>query len=115
MTNIQNLTILDNGGATFDRYTIIERTTGEMIGASENPFHPQGFGQFCGNLVDNYMFVAYGYSWRKHCNVKVCIKSEVKRYLSDCSHVGNKIKWSELPEDVKKYALQAFDPKYCAY
>ena len=35
---------LDNGGETFDRYTIIERLTGEMVGASDMPFNPLGFG-----------------------------------------------------------------------
>lgn len=49
------LRIFDNGGKTVDRYTIMparwdkkyrERTPGafDAIGASEFPFHPQGFG-----------------------------------------------------------------------
>lgn len=49
------LRIYDNGGKTADRYTIIppryakqyqERQpfTWQAIGASEKPFHPQGFG-----------------------------------------------------------------------
>lgn len=48
----------DNGGKTCDRYTILpprwagrewrERNgTWQAIGASERPFHPQGFGQHC--------------------------------------------------------------------
>jgi hypothetical protein len=36
--------IVDNGGATFDRYTAIY-CDGSFIGMSRNPFHPQGFGQ----------------------------------------------------------------------
>ena len=43
--------ILDNKGETFDRYTII-LPNGDCYGASENPFHPQGFGQYCGNIAD---------------------------------------------------------------
>ncbi len=43
--------LFDNNGETFDRYTAIYRDdeTGETWyrGMSENPFHPQGFGQ-CG-------------------------------------------------------------------
>lgn len=39
--------IFDNGGETFDRYTLI--TPDDFIfGFSSEPFHPQGFGQFCG-------------------------------------------------------------------
>lgn len=49
--------ILDNGGETCDRYTLSFHTYDEstdeseffMYGASENPFHPQGFGQFVGD------------------------------------------------------------------
>lgn len=46
------LSILDNGGETFDRYTIsIISGDGEYFcfAASEDPFHPQGFGQYCGD------------------------------------------------------------------
>jgi hypothetical protein len=43
----------DNGGKTFDRYTVIFSHTHSFglrgytvgVGMSENPFHPQGFGQ----------------------------------------------------------------------
>ena len=37
--------IYDNGGRTIDRYTVIFND-GSAWGASENPGHPQGFGQF---------------------------------------------------------------------
>jgi len=44
--------IYDNGGKTFDRYTVVfidrpERKVNhfECLGMSDNPFHPQGFGQ----------------------------------------------------------------------
>ena len=50
MKHTNKLVVLDNGGLTFDRYTIIDKSTGDMIGASDNPFHPLGFGQFCGNV-----------------------------------------------------------------
>ena len=45
--------IWDNGGATIDRYTIAfkaRRYNGRLfwpyLAASENPFHPLGFGQY---------------------------------------------------------------------
>ncbi len=105
---MKNLVVLDNNGETFDRYTIIEKSTGEMIGASANPFHPQGFGQYSGNIADNHMNVTYGYSWRKRCNVRACIRETVKLFLNDCSHIGKKIPFESLPLDVQKYAKQAF-------
>ena len=35
----------DNGGKSFDRYTVIYNSTGDYIAMSEHPTHPQGFGQ----------------------------------------------------------------------
>jgi hypothetical protein len=43
---------LDNGGETFDRYTLsFMSDDGEsfMYGASESPFHPCGFGMYVGD------------------------------------------------------------------
>ena len=57
-----NIKIFDNGGKTFDRYTVIYLDTPyyegaflyseniyiyEARGMSKNPYHPQGFGQMC--------------------------------------------------------------------
>lgn len=51
---MKNLKIYDNGGETLDRYTAVymdqpEYQPGTFYarGMSENPFHPQGFGQGC--------------------------------------------------------------------
>ena len=48
----REIRVYDNGGKTFDRYTVayMDETNGvfvQMLGMSENPFHPQGFGQHC--------------------------------------------------------------------
>jgi hypothetical protein len=47
-----SIRIYDNGGKTFDRYTALDMSRGELrqgmyaaIGFNEAPFHPQGFGQ----------------------------------------------------------------------
>lgn len=104
-----SIIVLDNNGETFDRFTIIDKKTGDMIGASERPFAPNGFGQFCGNVADNYMFVTYGYAWRKRCNVKACIKESIAHFLSDCTHVGKLIEFNTLPEDVQKFTIQSFN------
>lgn len=80
----------DNGGKTFDRYTVVpprwateEREnphgTFNAIGASEHPFHPQGFGQNCSAMPGK--------------------------------HLGKRVKWADLPTDVQKFARQSF-PDY---
>jgi hypothetical protein len=46
------ISVLDNGGETFDRYTLsFMSDDGEsfMYGASENPFSPQGVGMYVGD------------------------------------------------------------------
>lgn len=84
-----DLRIYDNGGKTFDRYTIIparwDKRHAERdglftcIGASENPFHPQGFGQHSTAMPG--------------------------------PHLGKRIHWNDLPADVQKFAKQSF-PEY---
>lgn len=78
----------DNGGKTFDRYTIVpprwakeerEHNGFNTIGASEQPFHPQGFGQ--------------------HTTVM------------PGPHLGKRVRWADLPADVQKFARQSF-PDY---
>lgn len=107
---MKNIIVLDNGGETFDRFTIIDKLTGDMIGSSGNPYHPQGFGQYCGNVADNYWFTAYGYSWRKTCDndkqLKKLIKFALDLFLNDCGNVGKRIEFKDLPEDVKKFAKE---------
>src|SRR5574337_1921229 len=82
--------VYDNGGKTFDRYTVVftgryrHKTGGEFwhIGASEHPFHPQGFGQhgFSREQID---YPTYG-------------------------HLGKKIRFQDLPPDVQKVTLSTY-------
>lgn len=84
------LRIYDNGGKTFDRYTIvpprwarayIERLGAfAALGASEHPFHPQGFGQHVSAFPG--------------------------------LHLGRRIHWNALPPDVQRFARQDF-PEFC--
>ena len=51
----------DNGGATLDRFTVIYTDEPEGLGMysaramSENPFHPQGFGQYCSAMPGRHL------------------------------------------------------------
>jgi len=109
---MKNIIVLDNNGETFDRYTIIDKVTGDIIGSSEYPFSPLGFGQFCGNVADNYWFNAYGYGWRRGCNKMLLnkrIKYAVNLFLADCGNIGKIIPFNSIPEDVKQFAKQSFE------
>lgn len=106
--NKRMITVLDNGGETLDRYTIIDRKNGDVFGASAHPSRPLGFGMFSHNIADMYWNVAYGYSWKKHCDVEKCTKFAIKNYLGDCSNIGVKIPLSEVPKEVLKYIENLF-------
>jgi len=67
--------IYDNGGETFDRFTVYytERERNGFYrgrGMSEHPYHPQGFGQ--------------------------CVSGQLGK------HNGKRIKFDELPTDCRK-------------
>ena len=74
--------IYDNGGETFDRYTVVftgkyRKRAKEFIylGMSENPHHPQGFCQhgFAQYLIDRPTY----------------------------SHLGKPVKYQDLPDDCR--------------
>jgi len=46
--DVMKVAVYDNKGKTFDRYTVI--IGNDVFGMSDNPNHPQGFNQFCGEL-----------------------------------------------------------------
>ncbi len=46
--------IFDNGGETLDRFTLVNKK-GACYGFSEKPFHPLGFGQYCGEVTVPYV------------------------------------------------------------
>jgi hypothetical protein len=50
----------DNGGKTCDRFTVyyMDEPEGQyisLLGMSENPFHPQGFGQHSSGLIGTHI------------------------------------------------------------
>jgi len=75
-----NIRIYDNGGKTFDRYTVVYMDEPDFgggyegcyacVGMSEHPFDPQGFSQ--------------------HSTAR------------PGRHLGWRIKWEDLPEDCQK-------------
>lgn len=79
------LAVYDNGGKSFDRYTAIygaplwEPSMGHTVpfrGMSEDPCHPQGFGQW----------------------------GEMQSY--DRAACGRKVKFSDLPEQVQRQIVR---------
>ena len=99
--------VFDNGGETIDRYTIID-STGDMLGLSETG---AGFSQFVGNCVDNYMFHSFGYSWRRHLDVKKITRNELPRIIREFEQdgiLGKRIKFADLPKDLQQHIRERF-------
>ena len=103
---MKNFVVFDNP-ETLDRYTIIDKS-GDMLGLSETG---AGFDQFCGNCVDNYMAQSYGYSWRKHCDVKKVIKHELPRIIDEFrndGNIGKEIPFSSLSKQMQQHIKNRF-------
>jgi hypothetical protein len=99
---------------TADNYTVV-LNNGDLLGCNHQPFFPTGIGQHSGNCVDNVMFHKFGYSWRKHCNVKKIVKAEVENYLAEARDNENMIGFevtdiNQLPKDVIKFIEQNLYP-----
>ena len=111
MARFKKVYVFDNGGETLDRYTGVISKTGDIIGFNDNPFHPMGFGQFCGNVTDR-MNITFGYGWRrghKEKTLKLIKNSELRTYIQcarDEKHLGKEVDFNSLPEEAKKYVLQ---------
>lgn len=103
--------VFDNEGETIDRYTIINED-GDILGLSDNPTHPLGFSQFCGNCVDDHMNVSYGASWRRQLNVPRVIHQrlpEIIQQFEDDGNLGKRIELSGLPEELQKHIRSRFE------
>lgn len=97
----RKVVVLDNGGETCDRYTIIFRETADIYGCSANPFCPSGIGQYCANAAQMI-------GWKQMLVRENRIAVNI--YLKDCKSIGKRVKDLEtLPEDVKKYIKQIYE------
>lgn len=87
----------DNGGASFDRYTVCftgrYRGKGwfQYLAMSANPFHPQGFGQH-GEHSSQIDTNAAGFA----------------PAIGRKNHLGKRIPFSELPHDCQKLVLRDY-------
>jgi len=112
---MKQVIIFDNNGETFDRFTIIDKMTGDIYGASSDPFHPQGFGQSCGNVAWNYFTKTVGANYMRrietedktHYNklIKGKTKEIIKEFISE-GNLGKVISFNTLPDKVKQYVKQ---------
>ena len=111
---MNNYVIFDNGGKTSDRFTIINKTTGDVFGASENPYDANGIAKFCGNCAD-HKIVLYGAGWRQKLPPKKVIQAEVEHYINNArlnvNWLGKEVELDALPQSVRDYITRLDDPQ----
>jgi hypothetical protein len=91
--NIKNIVVFDNEGETLDRYTIINKESGDMLTSSHHPSHPQGVGMFS-------------------CNINKDMKTTVKQFIDTAredNRLGKKVKFDTVPEMVQNFIIDSFD------
>ena len=98
--------IFDNGGKTIDRFTIINKETGDIFGCGDNPNAPGCAGELIGNCV-SHRIVVYGAGWRQRLPGKNIIKEEVDNYVNnarlDPDWLGRQVDLINLPMNVKHF------------
>ena len=98
--------IFDNCCKTLDRFTIINKETGDVFGCSENPDTPGGAGVLIGNCAAHRM-VLYGAGWRQRLPGNKIIKEEVDNYINnarlDPDWLGKEVDLNCLSMNVKRY------------
>ncbi len=112
---MKQLVIFDNGGETYDRYTILDLKSGDMYGASENPFHPLGFGQYCGSPAHTFFCQTIGAGYISRMaekdpnHYRRIIKrktAEIAQEFKEAGNIGQVIDFAALPEQVQQYCKQ---------
>lgn len=92
--------VYDNGGKTFDRYTVVytgraavDRTgvvaQWPYVGMSEFPFSPQGVGQ-------------HGFSEHRQCDLN---KHGWPKQIGSTCHLGKRIEFIKLPKDCRDLVM----------
>jgi hypothetical protein len=98
--------VFDNGGKTFDRFTILNKETGEIYGCGENPFAQDSCCRLLGNCAYRQITL-YGSGWREKMPGKKVIKSEVDNFIINAKlnpeWIGRPVEFQSLPENVKQY------------
>jgi len=98
--------IFDNCGKTLDRFTIINKETGDVFGCSDNPDTPGGGGVLIGNCAC-HRIAMYGTGWRQRLPGNTVIQEEVNNYINnarlDPNWLGKEVDLNYLPMNVKHY------------
>ena len=99
-----NYIVFDNEGRTPDRYTIVDRVSGNVFAAGNKDGDLSG--RYCGNCAD-HRIVLYGAGWREMPLNKRVIEAETANYVRnaqlDPSWLGKELPQRHWPIDLLDY------------
>jgi hypothetical protein len=103
---METFIIFDNGGRTPDRYTILNKMSGEILAASADPTATGGIGRSLGNCA-NHRILMFGSGWRQLLPVKKVIQAEVQSIINNArlktDWIGSPIEFPDLPEKLRTW------------
>jgi hypothetical protein len=104
--------IFDNSGMTLDRFTIINKETGDVFAAGEDPGRPEQTGKWIGNCAAHHI-VLNGCGWRQRLPSKKIIISDTENYINnarlDPAWIGREVDLRNLPRKIREY-ISHLDP-----
>jgi len=91
--------VFDNEGKTPDRYTAVDRESGNVFSIGPEA----GSGKFCGNCADHRVTL-YGAGWRQMPLSRKVIEGETENYIHnaqlDPGWLGNELPEEQWPKDL---------------
>ncbi|HEX4851952.1 MAG TPA: hypothetical protein VFV08_14150 [Puia sp.] len=102
---METFIVFDNSGKTEDRYTVVNKESGDVYGLSANPFAPDGCCYFVGNCAQSHILL-YGTGWRERLPSKKVLKGIIDSIIIesklDPDWIGAMMEFDKLPEVIKK-------------
>lgn len=101
-----NYIVFDNEGRTPDRYTIIDRESGNVIAACEPTGESGSTGRYCGNCAD-HRIALYGAGWRQMPLSRRIIIEETTNYIRNAqlnpAWLGKELSRQDWPVYLQNY------------
>ncbi|HVU97111.1 MAG TPA: hypothetical protein VHE34_17900 [Puia sp.] len=98
--------VFDNEGHTSDRYTIVDRISGNVFAACEQSNDAGVTGRYCGNCADHRVTL-YGAGWRQMPLSQRIIMAETDNYVRNAQlnpdWLGKQLPWRYCPLSLQEY------------
>lgn len=98
--------VFDNDGRTTDRYTVVDRLSGDVFAACEQSNEAGITGRYCGNCAD-HRITLYGAGWRQMPLTQKAIEAETNNYVRNAqlnpAWLGKELPQRHYPLNLRAY------------